>query len=216
MDILKTVVRDSWFVKGNGFAAMARLAYGISKTSALARSRRSEAVVRNLRFLVADAENKQQLVVDHSWLRGAALKNVYDTGTVIRDYKDLRVWQKGMDLAKLIYQITGRFPTEEKFGITAQMRRAAVSVPSNIAEGQARKTTGEFVQFLSHAEGSLAELDTQLRLSVSLAFCEEGKTEMASSLITDLQKMLNGLRAKLAGESRTTNHEPRTTLRSEE
>jgi four helix bundle protein len=144
------------------------------------------------------------------------LKTAYDTGTVIRDYKDLRVWQKGMDLAKLIYQLTGRFPAEEKFGITAQMRNAAVSVPSNIAEGQARKTTGEFVQFLSHAGGSLAELDTQLRLSVSLGFCGQSKTETVASLITDLQKMLNGLRGKLTAESRTTNHETRTTFRTEE
>jgi four helix bundle protein len=88
-------------------------------------------------------------------------KSAYDSGTVIRDDKDLRVWQEAMDLAKLIYQVTSRFPSEEKFGIVAQMRRATVSVPSNIAEGQARKTTGEFVQFLSHGEGSLAELDTR-------------------------------------------------------
>jgi len=88
------------------------------------------------------------------------------TQTEIRDYKDLIVWQKGMQLAKQVYQLTQCFPTEEKFGLVSQMRRAAVSVPSNVAEGQARNTTGEFVQFVSHAEGSVAELDTQLRLSI--------------------------------------------------
>src|SRR5919109_4175455 len=88
-----------------------------------------------------------------------------------RSYKDLIVWQKGMALAKLIYQLTKKFPSEEKFGLIAQMRRAAVSILSNIAEGQARHTTGEFIQFISHAEGSLAELDTQLILSVELEFC---------------------------------------------
>lgn len=67
----------------------------------------------------------------------------------IRDYKDLHVWQKGMQLAKEIYLLTGKLPSEEKFGLISQMRRAAVSIPSNIAEGQARNTTGEFVQFIS-------------------------------------------------------------------
>ena len=116
---------------------------------------------------------------------------------VIRDYKDLQVWQKGMALAKQIYQMTQAFPSEEKFGIVSQMRRAAVSVPSNIAEGQARNTTGEFVQFLSHAEGSLAELDTQVRLSVTLGICRQPDGESVSASITELQKMLKSLRGKL-------------------
>src|SRR5438876_11425530 len=119
----------------------------------------------------------------------------------IKDYKDLQVWQKGMDLARRVYLLTRSFPVDEKFGLISQMRRAAVSIPSNIAEGQARNTTGEFVQFISHAEGSLAELDTQLRLSVALGFCRENNSERISTLITDLQKMLNGLRRKLS-----TNH----------
>ena len=85
-----------------------------------------------------------------------------------RSYKDLVVWQKGIALAKLVYQLTKNFQSEEKFGLVAQMRRAAVSIPSNIAEGQARHTTGEFIQFISHAEGSVAELDTQLILSIEL------------------------------------------------
>ncbi|MGB2639026.1 MAG: four helix bundle protein, partial [Candidatus Acidiferrum sp.] len=85
-----------------------------------------------------------------------------------KHYKDLLVWQKGMHLAKLVYKLTTRFPSEERYGLTSQMRRAAVSVPSNIAEGQARRGTNEFLQFLSIAEGSLAELDTQLSLSVEL------------------------------------------------
>src|SRR6058998_3922183 len=115
-----------------------------------------------------------------------------------RSYKDLVVWQKGIALAKLLYGLTRSFPSEEKFGIVSQMRRAAVSVPSNIAEGQARNTTGEFVQFLSHAEGSLAELDTQVRLSVTLGFCRQPDGESVSAPITELQKMLKSLRGKLA------------------
>ncbi len=114
-----------------------------------------------------------------------------------RDYRDLLVWQKGMVLAKRIYQITRFFPSEERFGLVAQMRRAAVSVPSNIAEGQARHTTGEFIQSLSHAEGSVAELDTQLLLSIDLGFCSNDQGADALALIAELRKMLNALRRKL-------------------
>ena len=106
----------------------------------------------------------------------------------IRDYKDLHVWQKGMELAKQVYLLTNRFPSEEKFGLVSQMRRAAVSVPSNIAEGQARNTTGEFVQFLSHAEGSAAELDTQLRLSIALGYCVVADLSEVFGLLTDIQR----------------------------
>jgi four helix bundle protein len=115
----------------------------------------------------------------------------------IRDYKDLQVWQKSMELAKHIYEMTLSFPSEEKFGLTSQMRRAAVSVPSNIAEGQARNTTGEFIQFISHAEGSLAELDTQLRLAQLLGLCPQVDTGGISARITELQKMLKSLRRSL-------------------
>jgi four helix bundle protein len=122
------------------------------------------------------------------------------TGKEIRDYKDLVVWQKGMLLAKQVYQLTQSFPSEENFGLVSQMRRAAVSVPSNIAEGQARNTTGEFVQFVSHAEGSLAELDTQIRLSIELGFCRELAVKSIQELIVEEQKMLKSLRRSLRGE----------------
>ena len=116
-------------------------------------------------------------------------------------YKDLVVWQKGIALAKLVYRLTESFPSAEKFGIVAQMRRAAVSIPSNIAEGQARRTTGEFVQFISHAEGSVAELDTQLILSIELKFCNGTATDSTFALISEIRRMLNALRRKLcAGE----------------
>jgi four helix bundle protein len=115
-----------------------------------------------------------------------------------RSYKDLVVWQKGIALAKVVYGVTRSFPTEEKFGLVAQMRRAAVSIPSNIAEGQARRTTGEFIQFISHGEGSLAELDTQLILSLELQFCRDQAVAPAFELIDELRRMLNVLRRKLA------------------
>lgn len=115
-----------------------------------------------------------------------------------KHYKELLVWQKGMVLARLVYKVTAKFPAEERYGLTSQMRRAAVSVPSNIAEGQARRGTSEFLQFLSIAEGSLAELDTPLSLSVELGFAQQADVEPAFKEIDELQKMLVALKRKLS------------------
>jgi four helix bundle protein len=112
-------------------------------------------------------------------------------------YRDLLVWQKGIELSKLTYSITRSFPPDEKFGLVSQMRRAAISIPSNIAEGQARHTTGEFIQFISHAEGSVAELSTQYHLAVELGFLSDEASAPARALLDDLRRMLNGLRRKL-------------------
>ena len=116
-----------------------------------------------------------------------------------RGYKDLLVWQKGMLLVKGVYRLTLSFPSDEKFGLTSQMRRAAVSIPSNIAEGQARRSTGEFIQFVSHAEGSVAELDTQLLIAVDLSYCSSSEAQALFDLLLELRKMLNSLRRKLQG-----------------
>ena len=115
-----------------------------------------------------------------------------------RHYKELLIWKKGMELTSAVYRLTARFPTEEKYGLASQMRRAAVSVPSNIAEGQARQGTREFLLFLSHASGSLAELETQLLLSADLDFCQQ--TDIAPMIETagELQKMLVAIRRKLS------------------
>jgi four helix bundle protein len=115
-----------------------------------------------------------------------------------QSYKDLVVWQKGITLAKIVYRLARNLPSEEKFGLVAQMRRSAISIPSNVAEGQARHTTGEFVQFISHAEGSVAELDTQLVLSKELGFLESSSAAAAFELVDELRRMLNVLRRKLA------------------
>ena len=112
-------------------------------------------------------------------------------------YKDLLVWRKGIGLVKEIYRMTKPFPADERFGLVSQMRRAALSIPSNIAEGQARKTTGEFVQFLSQAEGSLAELDTQLILAVELGYNNTTQVASATGLVSELKRMLNALRGAL-------------------
>ena len=116
-----------------------------------------------------------------------------------RGYKDLIVWQKAMQLVKGIYLLTREFPSDERFGLISQMRRAAVSVPSNIAEGQARHSTGEFIQFISHAEGSVAELETQLTIAVDLSYCDEQRSKPLFDLLLELRKMLNALRRKLQG-----------------
>jgi four helix bundle protein len=123
----------------------------------------------------------------------------------IRSYRDLLIWQKGMALAKQIYAMTRTFPGDERFGLTAQMRRAVVSVPSNIAEGQARHGRREFVQFLSHAEGSLAELDTQLTLAVELGYCRPSDADGSVATVAELQKMMASLRGKLTARL-ATNH----------
>ena len=118
-----------------------------------------------------------------------------------QSYKDLIVWQKGIENAKLVYWLTAPFPAEEKFGLVSQMRRASVSIPSNIAEGQARHTTGEFIQFISHAEGSVAELNTQLILAGELGFCRLENAKPISELLEEIRKMLNSLRRKLGETS---------------
>ena len=115
----------------------------------------------------------------------------------VEGYKDLLVWQKGIQLAKEVYRITQTFPNAEKFGLVSQMRRAAISIPCNITEGQARHTTKEFVLFVSHAEGSVAELDTQLILALELGYCWDERGAEASGLLSDLRKMLSALRRTL-------------------
>jgi four helix bundle protein len=123
----------------------------------------------------------------------------------INSYRDLLVWQKGMALARQIYSLTRAFPDDERFGLIVQMRRAAVSFPSNIAEGQARQGRKEFVQFLSHAEGPLAELDTQLTLAVELGYCQHSAARTGAAMIVELQKMLASLRRKVTVRL-ATNH----------
>lgn len=114
-----------------------------------------------------------------------------------KHYKDLLIWQKAVELAKNVYRLTEDFPKDERFGLVVQVRRAAVSVASNIAEGQARFGTKEFLQFLSHSTGSLAELDTQLIISGGLGFGDRDKAAVVSEGITELQKMVAGMRRSL-------------------
>jgi four helix bundle protein len=119
----------------------------------------------------------------------------------INDYRDLVVWRKAMDLAAEVHLLSKAFPRDELYGLTSQLRRAAVSVPSNIAEGQARQSTAEFLNFLSIAHGSLAEVDTQLLLAQRFQYVSDEMTSKAASLIIEVSKMLFSLRAKLTAPS---------------
>ena len=112
-------------------------------------------------------------------------------------YQDLIVWQKSMDLAALVYQVTKKLPKEEMYSLTNQMRRAAVSIPSNIAEGQARHSTKEFVQFLRIAQGSKAELETQLLLCLKINYLSDSDTSEITQLLQEIGKMLTVLIDKL-------------------
>ncbi len=115
----------------------------------------------------------------------------------VESYRELVVWQKSIELAERIYAVSKRFPKEESYGLTSQMRRAAVSVPSNIAEGAAREGTGEFLQFLSTARGSLAELETQLVLAERLGYLPTAQVRELEKMCDEISRMLSGLRKSL-------------------
>ena len=108
-------------------------------------------------------------------------------------YRDLEVWKKAVYLAKMIYEVTEEFPTRELYGISGQLRRSAVSVASNIAEGQARDGKKEFIYFLKVALGSLAELETQLIIGKEIGFLTEDKLDILIDLIYEVAKMIKGL-----------------------
>ena len=110
-----------------------------------------------------------------------------------KPHKKLDVWKLSMELSRRIYRLTADFPDTEKFGLISQMRRAAVSVPSNLAEGAARSSANEFRNFLSIARGSLSELDTQLDLSQQLGFVGEKARLELDCLLTRIDKMLYAL-----------------------
>ena len=113
------------------------------------------------------------------------------------NHKDLEVWKKSMELVIDIYKITQKFPDTEKFGLINQIRRAAVSVPSNIAEGCARNSDKDNLRFVDIACGSLAEIETQLLISVQLEYCEMSKVQILIDKIDNIGRMLFGLKKHL-------------------
>ena len=116
---------------------------------------------------------------------------------VVKGYHELAVWRKAIGLTKEIYQVTDHLPPNDEFGLMSQLRRAAVSVPSNIAEGQARRNPREFRQFIYHALGSLAEVDTQVVLAVELGFFDVVEVRPVAEHISEIRRMLHGLEGSL-------------------
>ena len=114
-----------------------------------------------------------------------------------RNYKDLTVWQKAMDLTEEVYRLVKILPKEETYALSDQIRRSVVSVPSNIAEGQGRESKNEFRSFLSIAKGSLSELETQLLICVRLKYFSKSDIETSLSLSNEIDKMLTTLILKL-------------------
>lgn len=115
----------------------------------------------------------------------------------IINFKDLNVWQRSMKLAKLVYEHTKNFSSDERFGLVSQMRRAAVSIPSNIAEGFNRHSTKEYKQFLSVALGSVGELETQYLLAESLEYMDVSRLPELAEELDAVSRMLRALIAKL-------------------
>ena len=115
----------------------------------------------------------------------------------VRSYRDLVAWQKAMDLVTEIYRVSHKFPREELFALTSQLRRAAVSVPSNIAEGQAKSSRKEFLYFLSNAKGSLSEVETQILIARNLGYTDEDDLNFLLGLSAEVGRILNGLLASL-------------------
>lgn len=117
----------------------------------------------------------------------------------IRSYRDLRVWRKGVYLAVTCYRLTSGFPRQEVYGLVGQIRRAAVSVPANIAEGHGREHLGDYLRFLSAAKGSLMELETHVIIAERLEYLSLAEAAQTLSVTAEIGRMLSGLIARLKG-----------------
>ena len=115
----------------------------------------------------------------------------------VKNYQELIVWQKAMDFVEEVYTVLRSFPREEIFGLTSQLRRAAVSIPSNIAEGQGRRTTADFLRHLSIAYGSLREVETQLLIATRLRYLTEAKSGDITKITAEVGRLFNGLMSSL-------------------
>lgn len=116
-------------------------------------------------------------------------------------FRNLEVWQRAIELTLAVYKLTAAFPDSERFGLTSQLRRAAVSVASNIAEGYGRSTRGEYVLFLGHARGSISEVETQIVIAKALEFGSKEDLRNAESLCNQVGRMLRGLMKSLRPSS---------------
>lgn len=120
---------------------------------------------------------------------------------MIKSYRDLEVWKKAMDLVVICYKITRKFPRSEIYGLTSQLQRAAVSIPSNIAEGHQRQYRKEFLQHLSIAYASLAELETDIEIARRLDYIAEDQTNNVFAQASEIGRMINGLRKSITNRN---------------
>lgn len=120
---------------------------------------------------------------------------------ISRSYRDLIVWQKALDLVVEMYKVTDTFPEREKYALSSQMRRAAISIPSNIAEGRSRSTSKDFVHFLHMALGSSTELETQIIIAKRLNYVTDADFQGATQLLSEVCRMLHGIIRKLEASS---------------
>ena len=118
----------------------------------------------------------------------------------VRNYQELIAWQRSMDLVESVYKVSRVFPREELYALTSQIRRAAVSIPSNIAEGQGRRTTSDFLRHLSIAYGSLREVETQLFIAERLSYLTAAQLEPVMAYAGEVGRLLNGLMNSLSGQ----------------
>ncbi len=128
----------------------------------------------------------------------------------VNSYRDLLTWQMAMQLTENVYRITATFPQKETYALANQLQRAAVSIPSNIAEGHARSSTKDYLRFISIAMGSLAELETQLELSARLDYIDQPKLGELLAIADELGRMLQGLRKSLQSKLAPTSLAPKS------
>ena len=117
--------------------------------------------------------------------------------SAVSDFTGLRVWEKAHNLALDVYQISAKLPKSESYGLQTQMRRAAVSIPTNLAEGSGRSTNRDFARFVSNAIGSASELDYHLLLALDLGYIDQDSAELAKTKVAEIRRMLSALRRNL-------------------
>lgn len=127
---------------------------------------------------------------------------------MVTDFRGLRVWEASMVLAEAVYELAAKLPVEERFGLAAQLKRAAISVSSSIAEGNARESTKDYLRFLSMAKGSLAEIQTRILLAARLGFVDSSTAEAVLGAETSVSLLLQSLRRSLRDKLRRTGHSP--------
>ena len=136
------------------------------------------------------------------WVSGLECAAHFEGSTMAERFKYLIVWQKAIELTMEVYKLTSGFPDSERFGLINQMRRASVSIPSNIAEGYARSGKGEYLQFLSHSRGSCAEIETQLVIAEGLGFGQQDRLDRCSDLCDSVGRLLYALSKSIRAKQR--------------